>query len=630
MRKFNPNEPRDPHTGKWIDTTPGDGLAHAAGRLWDDILETYGDEYDSTAAGDFTVAVFTNGDLGLFFQVEPDRYEVVWNGSDGSDVRDLRDRVNWALEHIDAMPKGAENDPKTGMVDYGYATSDDIVVGFTSDEEVVLRVPKHADADPEDPDQFDSYYPGVTEASELSGALDEMADAWDELHAEGTRSAVQARSHGHSHVLDNGLCTTCDEMVEALCCALDELENPEQVRAAFDPTKHPRNPKGSPGGGRFRSMVDRLKDAIEAHLAGDGDGHPFDGFDREQLRRVAKARGITLSRGEGRDSIAQKLLDDLKVKTGKPGKPAVKPRHEPLTRRELLRVEGERDLSRAMGALKHTKDPHVRAELERRVERAREKIDQKSGGFYNFDSPYWDEEAAVRIVGEPDPDIVAQHVEETLPTIGLPAPLFGEIDGELQRQSTVVPKATLQFRKVEAPSKFDHANHGDSVFAYYNSSWRSITYNPRWISDRADFDRRADHAHETRWWTHTDAESHAASTFAHEFGHHVGYRVIDDANYQQLVELGKAFDDGLRAGGTLVQMVRVKGNFAEAVDEWLQTGLNRASVWSRVSQYGGTNHQELVAEIWREHTTSNSPRRHIAAMGGALQRLSEELEVVYT
>jgi hypothetical protein len=27
LRKFNPAEPRNPHTGEWIDTTPGDGLA---------------------------------------------------------------------------------------------------------------------------------------------------------------------------------------------------------------------------------------------------------------------------------------------------------------------------------------------------------------------------------------------------------------------------------------------------------------------------------------------------------------------------------------------------------------------------------------------------------------------------
>ncbi len=119
------------------------------------------------------------------------------------------------------------------------------------------------------------------------------------------------------HEFDNGICTTCDdEMLDedsaALLQALNELDGPlgDAHRAAWDPAKHVRNPKG-PGGGRFRSNVDKLKDAITAHKAGTGKGHPFDGFDREQLRKVAKERGIELKRGEGRDSIAAKLLGHL-------------------------------------------------------------------------------------------------------------------------------------------------------------------------------------------------------------------------------------------------------------------------------------------------------------------------------
>jgi hypothetical protein len=97
-----------------------------------------------------------------------------------------------------------------------------------------------------------------------------------------------------------------EDAIDALIVALGELDG--YVEAAFDPAKHARNPKGSPGGGKFRSMVDRLKEAITQH---DGKGHPFDGFDREQLRRVAKARGIELKRGEDRDSIAKKLVGHL-------------------------------------------------------------------------------------------------------------------------------------------------------------------------------------------------------------------------------------------------------------------------------------------------------------------------------
>lgn len=138
------------------------------------------------------------------------------------------------------------------------------------------------------------------------------------------------------HVLENGICVTCQpddhELVDGVCeacsdreplseeeqalvTALDEL-GVQHLKAAraWDPAKHPRGP-----GGKFRSIVDRLKESIEKHHRGDGDGHPFDGYSREQLRRVAKARGIELKRGEDRDSIAEKLLGHL----GKP--PAEKP-----------------------------------------------------------------------------------------------------------------------------------------------------------------------------------------------------------------------------------------------------------------------------------------------------------------
>lgn len=105
-----------------------------------------------------------------------------------------------------------------------------------------------------------------------------------------------------------------DEDVEALIVALAELADDEEQRA-FDPVKHPRNPKGAPGGGRFRSIVDQLKDAI-ADFKGGGDKHPLEKFNRDQLMRAAKARGIPLKRGEDRDSIAAKLLADLNKPQG--------------------------------------------------------------------------------------------------------------------------------------------------------------------------------------------------------------------------------------------------------------------------------------------------------------------------
>lgn len=91
---------------------------------------------------------------------------------------------------------------------------------------------------------------------------------------------------------------------------------------AADELKHPRGP-----GGKFRSNVDKLKHAIAVHRK-TGQGDPFEGFDREQLRRVAKARGIDLGRGESHASIQKKLLADLDGDGPKaaPEKPVPKPR----------------------------------------------------------------------------------------------------------------------------------------------------------------------------------------------------------------------------------------------------------------------------------------------------------------
>lgn len=124
-----------------------------------------------------------------------------------------------------------------------------------------------------------------------------------------------------------------DQLVDALVLALEELDAElagPALRAwsAAQKQRHPRGPDG-----RFRSTVDVLKAAIRKHHAGGGKGDPFDGYDREQLRRVARARGIELKRGEDRDSIAAKLLADL----GQPAGPAPRPlRSELVKGRDLV------------------------------------------------------------------------------------------------------------------------------------------------------------------------------------------------------------------------------------------------------------------------------------------------------
>jgi hypothetical protein len=109
---------------------------------------------------------------------------------------------------------------------------------------------------------------------------------------------------------------------DATLALLDAMEAIDADNGrAFNP-KQPRYPKGHPLGGKFMPIAEVLKGKLVDHLAGKGKGDPFDGFSREQLRKAAKARGIALKRGEDRDSIARKLLNDL----GAAPRPTPKPR----------------------------------------------------------------------------------------------------------------------------------------------------------------------------------------------------------------------------------------------------------------------------------------------------------------
>lgn len=109
--------------------------------------------------------------------------------------------------------------------------------------------------------------------------------------------------------VDNDPIGDLDDETLVLLTAMAELDADAGVEGrAWDPTLHARWPKGHPKAGKFRTMVDLLKMAIANH---DGKGHPFELFNREQLRKAAKARGIELKRGEDKDSIAAKLLADL-------------------------------------------------------------------------------------------------------------------------------------------------------------------------------------------------------------------------------------------------------------------------------------------------------------------------------
>jgi hypothetical protein len=116
-----------------------------------------------------------------------------------------------------------------------------------------------------------------------------------------------------------------DEMVDALVWAIAELAGEhDETRDEHFEELHPRGP-----GGKFRTIAERVLHALKQHHASGGKGpDPLKDFNREQLRKVAKARGIDLPRGASIEHIKAALLEHVaSTHTGKPdltpGKPDV-------------------------------------------------------------------------------------------------------------------------------------------------------------------------------------------------------------------------------------------------------------------------------------------------------------------
>lgn len=74
-----------------------------------------------------------------------------------------------------------------------------------------------------------------------------------------------------------------------------------RVTEKFDPADHPRMPKGSVGGGRFKSLADRVIDALK------NDDTALDGLSREQLRDMAGDMGVPMRRGISKVALIHEI-----------------------------------------------------------------------------------------------------------------------------------------------------------------------------------------------------------------------------------------------------------------------------------------------------------------------------------
>lgn len=84
------------------------------------------------------------------------------------------------------------------------------------------------------------------------------------------------------------------------------------IEARHLPGLHDQKTHGRRGpGAGVAGLVGRFTDALAKHLeTDDGSKSPLDAFTRPQLQQIAKARGVKLKRGAGRDDMVKALMGD--------------------------------------------------------------------------------------------------------------------------------------------------------------------------------------------------------------------------------------------------------------------------------------------------------------------------------
>jgi hypothetical protein len=199
----------------------------------------------------------------------------------------------------------------------------------------------------------------------------------------------------------------------------------------------------------------------------------------------------------------------------------------------------------------------------------------------------------------------------------VPETLQRQLGAEMQRQAALTPRSMLQLEAVHDGGGAFFAQHRNAN-AYYRFGTREIYMHPEWTSPLSQRYRAASKQHgiQTGWTAPTGAAVPAASTAAHEYGHHL---------------------HGLMQGLPVERLQDFAGKLGAALDLPMDTSLihdwtflndqidmairnNRQRVVAMVSEYGATNPLEMLAEIWQEYSTlGDMARPHIVEAGRLIQ-----------
>lgn len=131
---FNPNEPRDPHTGKWMGVG---GAAKALGKMTQDaFFSAHGEDWEDQYGSMHTLQaiLWANGDASLYRDLPKDKVQV-FADIDSGDSRRLGDGIHWAADRPESGTPAKVSEQRTvdlggsaAQVGYGYDGNGDLFV----------------------------------------------------------------------------------------------------------------------------------------------------------------------------------------------------------------------------------------------------------------------------------------------------------------------------------------------------------------------------------------------------------------------------------------------------------------------------------------------------------------------
>ena len=188
-------------------------------------------------------------------------------------------------------------------------------------------------------------------------------------------------------------------------------------------------------------------------------------------------------------------------------------------------------------------------------------------------------------------------------------------------------------------TKTPHGRSRSGTLASHTGSGNTLHIKPEvLVGDNAQ--SVLDHGRKSGWWVPTDKEHDLSmNVMTHEFGHGVHGMLtkqgIIQTNRHSPSATGKPEQDFWRGFAAAINREEPfsvmppktetdsYGRQSMNVGAWISK--NKAAIKRHVSTYGGTNQNEMMAELWTEYRLSSSPRAPAKYFGDYVTKQVEEV-----